>query len=172
MKTTDLMLVLASFLMAGGHFTSSAAAESAGDNPERQAVAFDTHNGYFVSNGFEAAAPTSFLVITNQGGFDRVFQVGMVMGDTSHRLPAGAFTTNLVVAVIHRGKALVTYKVESVEKTGKTLAVRYRTTTKPSASAEYACPLILSVVKGDYSVVEFVEDGRTVKAVPDLKSKG
>ena len=77
-------------------------------------VVFDTHDGYFVSNQFEPAAPTSFVVIKDQRAFDKIFGAAMVMGDKSHRLPPAAFGKKIVVAVIHRGKAMVTYQVESV----------------------------------------------------------
>ena len=61
-------------------------------SPLAKPVEFDTHDGYFVSNQFEAKAATSFVVIKDQAAFDKVFGVGMVMGDKHHRLPAAAST--------------------------------------------------------------------------------
>jgi len=81
-------------------------------------LAFGTYSGYFVSNKFEPDAAESFLVITNQGQFDKVFGVAMVMGDKSHRLPKDAFKSNTVLAAIKRGAAVWEFKVE-----GATLAV-------------------------------------------------
>ena len=131
--------------------------------PASKPVAFDTHSGYFVSNKYEPAAAASFVAITAQESFDKVFGVAMVMGDKSHRLPPAAFVGKFVVAAIHRGKAMLTYQIESVVADGQTLVVRYTTKSEPSASAEFACPLILSLDKGDYKTVSFVENGASIK---------
>ena len=114
-------------------------------SPLADAVEFAVHDGYFVSNRFEAAAARSFVVLKDQASFDKVFGVGMVMRDAHHRLPAGAFDTKGVVAALLRGKAMVTYKVDSVAAEGNVLVVSYSTQVKPEASAEFACPLIISV---------------------------
>ena len=134
-------------------------------SPLAKPVEFDTHDGYFVSNQFEAKAATSFVVIKDQAAFDKVFGVGMVMGDKHHRLPAAAFDEKIVVTAIHRGKAMVTYKVDSVVAEGPTLVVRYTTQVKPDKSAEFSCPLIVAVAKGDYQAVRFMENGKQVKRV-------
>ena len=128
-----------------------------------QPLAFETQTGYFVSNQFEPAAPTSFVVLTDQAAFDKVFGVAMVMHDKSHRLAPDAFAAKLVVAVIHRGKMVVEYKVEQVTADGKTLTIRYTTKSEPSATAEFACPLIISIAKAEYDTVRFVEDGKEIK---------
>jgi len=132
-------------------------------SPLAEAVEYDTHDGYFVSNRFEAEAVTSFAVLKDQASFDQVFGVAMVMRDKSHRLPAGAFDRKIVVTAIHRGKAMVTYKVDGVVAEGGTLVVRYATQVKPDATAEFACPLIISVAKADYQAVRFLENGKQVK---------
>ena len=125
-------------------------------------IDFDIHNGYFVSNKFEPNAPTSFVVLKDQKSFDEVFGAAFVMHDKSHRLPPQAFDTQFVVAAIHRGKAMWEYKVQSVTAQGPTLIVNYTTTATPQATAEFACPLILSIAKGNYTAVQFVEDGKPV----------
>jgi len=117
-------------------------------------VVFDIHDGYFVSSRFEPAAPTSFVVINDQQSFDKVFGVARVMGDKSHRLPPAAFGKKFVVTVIHRGKSMVTYQVESVVANGQTLVVRYTTKSVRSDSAEFACPLILALDNGDFKAVK------------------
>lgn len=137
------------------------AAEAA--SPLAKPVDFDTHTGYFVSNKFEPAARVSFAVLRDQAGFDQVFGVAMVMGDKSHRLPPAAFDTKIVVAAIHRGKGMVTYQVESVVAEGPALVVRYTTKTQANDTAEFACPLILSLDKGDFTSVRFIENGKPVK---------
>jgi len=134
-------------------------------SPLARPVEFDTHDGYFVSNQFEAKAATSFVVIKDQAAFDKVFGVGMVMRDKHHRLPAGAFDEKIVVTAIHRGKAMVTYQVDSVVAEGPILVLRYTTKVKPEGSAEFSCPLIVAVPKGDYKAVRFMENGKQVKRV-------
>ena len=38
--------------------------------PPAKSIGFETHDGYFVSNQFEADAAVSFVVITDQPAFD------------------------------------------------------------------------------------------------------
>jgi len=134
----------------------------AGAAPTGKSLTFDTHDGYFVSNKFEPAAPTSFVVLNDQKAFDDVFGAGFVMHDKSHRLSPNAFATQMVVAAIHRGKALWEYKVEGVTTRDHKLIVQYTAKSTPQASAEYACPLIVSLPKADYAGVEFVENGAVI----------
>ena len=142
--------------------TSAADAPS----PPAKSIGFETHDGYFVSNKFEDKSEVSFVVITDQPAFNKVFGVGMVMGDKSHRLPLAAFDKNFVVAAIHRGKAMVTYQVTSLTAEAQTLILRYTTKVTPDANASFSCPLILSLYKGDYNSVRFVENGKDVKRLP------
>ena len=136
-----------------------------GAETSEAAVAVETHEGYFVSNKFEPNAPTSFVVALDQAAFDQVFGVARVMRDRSRRLPPKVFEQKIVVAAIHRGKAMVTYKVESANRDGKTLVIRYTTKSEPSESAEFSCPLILSVPKGDYDAIQFIENGKPIKTM-------
>jgi hypothetical protein len=128
-------------------------------------LAFDTYGGYFVSNKFEAGVEASFVVLHDQRAFDAVFGAAFVMRDKSHRLPAGAFDTKIILAAIHRGKALWEYAVEGVRADGGVVTLRYTATPKPSESAEYACPLIVSIEKGAYTAVQFVENGKPAKRI-------
>jgi hypothetical protein len=133
--------------------------------PATQPVVFDTHDGYFVSNKFEPDAPASFMVFQDQKAFDKVFGSGFVMNDKHHRLPKDAFESKMVVAAIKRGKAVWTYKVEAVTAEAGILTLRYSTKTEAHPTAEFACPLIVSIPKGDYAAVQFVEDGKVVKKI-------
>lgn len=128
-------------------------------------LAFDTYGGYFVSNKFEPASEASFVVIQDQQAFDKVFGAAFVMRDKSHRLPAGAFDTKIVLAAIHRGKALWEYAVQDVRADGGVVTLRYTAAPKPSESAQYACPLIVSIERGPYTAVQFVENGKPVRVV-------
>jgi len=132
--------------------------------PLPQPVDYDVHDGYFVHNTFEPDQAESFVVLRDQAAFDRVFGVGMVMGDQAHRLPpANPFVTRQVIAAIKRGKALWAYEVKSVTLASGVLTVDYTATAQPDEQAEFACPLILSVPKGDYAAVRWLENGRIVR---------
>lgn len=126
-------------------------------------VEFDTHDGYFVSNKFEPKSGSSFVALGTQAEFNKVFGAGFVMNDKAHRLPADAFKTKMVVSAIRRGKAMWTFTVDGVTSDGKTLMVKYTAKSTPHETAEFACPLIVSVPRGDYSAVEFIENGKSVK---------
>jgi hypothetical protein len=131
-------------------------------------AAFDVHDGYFVSNQFEPQAPASFLVLKDQASFDKVFHATPpLMGQkkTPELVPADAFETKIVAAVVHRGSAEWTYKVQSAQAEGKTLVVHY-TAKSRKAGFEMAAPLIVSVPKGGSAAVRFVENGKAVKTIP------
>ena len=130
---------------------------------DETALAFDTYSGYFVANTFEPDAAESFVVITSQEQFDKVFGAAYVMGDKSHRLPKDAFKSNIVLAVVKRGKATWEYKVQQATLNDGTVELKYAATSKPSDPASFACPLIVSVPKGSYKAIQFVENGQPAK---------
>ena len=140
-------------------------ATPSGDAANRTKLPFDTYSGYFVSNKFEPDAAKSFVVIADQRQFDKVFGVAFVMGDKSHRLPKDAFKTLMGLAVIERGTAVWEFKVESVTEVKGVVELRYTTASKKSDTATFACPLIVSVPKGRYTAVRFLENGKAVKTV-------
>jgi hypothetical protein len=133
---------------------------------------FDTYSGYFVSNKFEPNAAESFVVIADQEQFDKVFGVAAVMGDNSHRLPKDAFKSLMLVAAIKRGSAVVEFKVEGVAVKDGVVELRYTASSKRSDSASFACPLIVSIPKGNYSAVTFVENKKPVKTVEMSERNG
>ena len=155
MNRTKLVLALA----LGAPFCHVVLAGDAAKLP------FDTYSGYFVSNKFEPDAPASFVVINDQAKFDEVFGVAFVMRDKSHRLPKDAFKSSIVLAVIKRGSALCEYKVESVTLDQGVVQLRYVTTSKATPDTTFACPLIVSVPRGKYKAVVFIEDGKEVKTL-------
>jgi hypothetical protein len=126
-------------------------------------VAFDIHNAYFVSKMFEPNEAASFVVIHDQKTFDAAFGVPMMEGASSRPLPKDALETRMVVAVVKRGKAFWGYTVQAVAVEAGVLTLQYATTYTRSDSAEHSSPLIISVAKGAYTAVEFVEDGKVVK---------
>lgn len=126
---------------------------------------YETYSGYFVSNKFESDAAESFVVLTGQEEFDKVFGAAFVMGDKSRRLAKDAFKSLMVVAAIKRGKAVWEYKVERVTEANGVVELRYTATEKKSDSATFASPLIVSIPRGKYVAVRFVVNGKTVKTV-------
>lgn len=135
-------------------------------------VRYEVHDGYFVSNKFESHQATSFMFIADQESFDRVFGSAFVMKDKSHRLPSGVFEKKVVVTAIHRGKAMVTYQVESVVLESHTLVVNYASASTADPATEFACPLILSLEKCDFKMIRFVENGKVVKRLEFPNDQG
>ncbi len=132
-------------------------------------VPFDTYSGYFVSNKFEPDAPASFVMIHDQAQFDLIFGSAFVMRDKSQRLPPGIFKSHKILAVIHRGNAMCEYGMEEATLKDGTVELHYRVTFKKSDTATYACPLIVSIAKGDYKSVRFVENGKVEKTIHAMK---
>ena len=159
-RTHVIRLLIALATLAAFDWASAQAA------PRSAVIPYSVYDGYFVSNEFEPAAAASFLILPDQAAFDRVFGVAAVMFDRSHRLPANIFRNNIVVTAIHRGHANVRYRVVSVTRDGAVLRVSYNTSAQPTPATEYACPLILSVPRDNYSAVAFIENGKVVKTIP------
>jgi hypothetical protein len=131
----------------------------------------DTFSGYFVSNKFEPNAAESFVAIRDQSQFDKVFGVAMVMQDKSHRLPANAFESNMVLAVVKRGKATWQFRCEGVVLKDGLLTLRYLATSKKNDSAEFASPLIVLIRKAECVAIDFVENGNVVKRIGEKAGK-
>jgi hypothetical protein len=136
------------------------------DNPKGEKVAHDVHNGHFVKNTFKPKGDSAYLAFTDRDSFDNVFGIGRVIGGRQNFVPQDAFDKKMVVAAIKVGNAITTYKVEDVRADGKTLYVRY--TAKAGAAnptATFASPLIVSLNKGGYSSVVFIENGKKTEKV-------
>ncbi len=132
---------------------------------EPASLPHDTYSGYFVSNTFEPDAAQSFVVLTDHRQFDKVFGVAFVMNDRSHRLPKDAFKSLMVIAAIRRGNAFWEYKVEGVTVDEGVVQLRYKATSQKTPATTFSCPLIVSIPKGKYEAVEFVENDEKVKTV-------
>lgn len=57
------------------------------------------------------------------------------------------------------------YKVDSVTLQADIVELRYTATVKAGDTATYACPLIVSIPRGAYRAVQFVENGKPAKRV-------
>lgn len=129
------------------------------------ALPFNAYSGYFVSNQFQPDAEQSFLLIHDQAEFDKVFGAAVVMRDKAHRLPVHAFDAQIVAVAIERGDSLCTYKIQSVTKQDAVVSVRYSTEHGQSDTARYACPLIVSIPKGEYEAIQFINNGKMEKEI-------
>lgn len=124
------------------------------------------YTGYTVSTDVDPANSASFMVIQNQSDLDKTFASSAVM-DESHRLPPHSFDTNLVVAVVKRGGSIWDFTLKDVLERNGVVLIRYTTTENKQTSGKFASPMILSIPKGNYAVIEFEEDGKVVKRLID-----
>jgi hypothetical protein len=115
---------------------------------------------YFEKNNSGLKGEASFVALADKNSFDMVFGVGFVMGKKPDVLTPDDFDKKLVAAVIKRGNAISTYKVESVTGTEDALFINYTVKTGDPGTATYASPLIVAVDKGKYKSVTFVENGK------------
>ncbi len=171
MKIKILLLFLAVVSGLGTLYSLADVSRDDPDGPAGKAVAHEVHDGYFVSNKFERDKPASFVAIQDRERFDEVFGVAFVMGDKSNRLKSDAFKSKTVISAIKRGPAVTTYKVTGVSVRKGTLYLRYEAKTGVPGSATFACPLIVSVPKGSYSAVVFLENDKPVKTLKLTQSK-
>jgi hypothetical protein len=167
MRPNRILLLVGLALLVSGSLALAAPGPEGGKAPAAAGtpLKFDVYGGYFVSNKFEPDAPASFVVIADPKRFDEVFGAAYVMGDRSHRLPAGAFEELLIIAPIKRGKALVEFKAQDVRLESGVVTLRYTAAAGPQDMATFACPLIVSIPKGDYKAVRFIENDQEVKRV-------
>lgn len=132
--------------------------------PSGTKLKFEVFSDYVVSNKFEPNAAESFVFIDNQKEFDKVFEAEKTSGKKPHQLPKDAFKSDVILAVIKRGKASWEFKVDGVTEANGIVELHYTTASKKSNSA-IACPLIVSIPKGRSGAVHFVEDKRLVKSI-------
>lgn len=126
-------------------------------------VEYQMHGGYFQKNTADLKGDTSHLVIPDQKGFDRIFGVARTLGPRPNFLPKNAFDKHTVLAVIKRGTNLYGYRVQKVTDDDGTLTIRYEATAQPGGgTARFASPLIVTVPKGDYKSVVFIENDKKV----------
>jgi len=150
-------------LMTGFVMLASFAMTATGEETKGAKVEYDVHSGHFEKNNSGLTGDASYLAITDKAGFDAIFGVAAVMGKKPNYVPKDALEKKMVAAVIKRGGTVTEYKVKQVTTADGTLYVEYEAMMKGAAStARFASPLILSVDKGKYKTVEFIENGKKV----------
>lgn len=148
--------VLAAFILL---FAIDCAAQttSAGKTAAQSAsLEFQKYENYFEKNNSGLIGATSYLAFKNQKQFDRIFGVAPTMGENNF-LPENAFKSKTIVATIKRG-ALRRYTVEKVTTENRKLIIWYTYKDDAPGTATFASPLILSVAKGKYNEVVFMEN--------------
>lgn len=131
---------------------------------EERALKFQRHDSsYFEKNNSGLQGAKSYLVLTDQPQFDRVFGAAARMGANAF-LPRGAFDNRIVVASIKRG-TMRRYSDVAVTEENGVLLVSYTATDAAPGGATYRVPLILSVELGAYNGVIFMENGERVGVV-------
>jgi hypothetical protein len=134
----------------------------AGDKKDDK-VPFEIYaKGYFVKNNAKIPGNPAFLVVNDKKAYDDIFGIGFVMGAKPKLVDEKLFESNVIVTVIKSGNTPWKYEVEKVERKKDQLIVRYTATGKESPSAKFTSPLILSVPRGDYAEIVFIEGGKEV----------
>ena len=151
-------------------FVADSAAQNVGAGGNISPVEFQQYDGYFEKNNSGLKGKTSYLVLADQGQFDKVFGSVGTAGENNFLTP-DVFKSKIVVAAIKRGGMRHYTDVKVTTQNGK-LYVRYAAKDDAPGSATFSSPLILAVDKGKYGEVVFLENGKkagTAKLKKDRK---
>jgi hypothetical protein len=141
------------------------------EEPKGKEVGSETHAGHFEKNNSGLKGEASFLVIADAKMFGDVFGIGRTMGPKPNFVQDKTFEAKVVIATIERGNKMVTYKVDKVTADDDTLYIAYTSTAKEATTATFNSPLIVSVDKGKYKTVVFIENGKKVGTADFPKEK-
>ncbi|VTR92253.1 unnamed protein product [Gemmata massiliana] len=143
----------------------------AADEAKGEKAAHTVYDAYFEKNNSGLKGDATYTALTSKDGFEKVFAARppLMGGKKPVLLAPDAFDKHFVAAVIKRGPAITTYKVEAVtlDKDG-ILYVQYKAESGPAGTATFASPLIVSVPKEGAKKVTFIENGKAVSTV-DVK---
>jgi hypothetical protein len=181
---------------AAGFLALAARPALAADKAKGDKVEYEVHNGYWETADFFRAnrladktgqALSSYSAFVDQDAFDAAFgkddgkkvDLNKFLPNGEERgkknqLPKDAFDKKMVVVAALHGANVATYKVEKVTADGETLYVQYKSATQFAGNnAVYSSPLIVSVDKGKYTSVVFIDNGQKAGTadVPKEKEK-
>jgi hypothetical protein len=135
------------------------------DKPKEEKPASTVHSGHFVRNDTGDDARSLYLC-SDLDAFEKLFGTVPPLNNNNGRktnpVTADTFDKQVVVAVVVRAKAITTYTEVSTKVDGDKLVVTYKCATGKDTSAAFASPLILSVPKGEWKTVTFIENGKDV----------
>jgi hypothetical protein len=135
-----------------------------GSAVQQTAMDYHQYQSYFEKNNSRLKGRVSYLAITTQAQFDKIFGAAATGGDNDF-LPEGVFKNKMVVAAIMRGNSIREYKVKDVTSDKGTLTISYDTEDRVQAGASFSSPLIVTVDKGKYRQVVFMENGKRAGSV-------
>jgi hypothetical protein len=186
-----LFVIVAAALLATPAGPILAADKAKGDKVE-----YEVHNGYLESSDFyrttrladkTGLALSSYSAFVDQDSFDMAFGKDdgtpidlnkfLPNGEGKGKkkpLPKDVFDKKVVVVAALHGSNVAVYKVEKVTSDGDTLYVQYKSSSQFAGNnAVYSSPLIVSVDKGKYTSVVFIENGQKAGTadVPKEKDK-
>jgi hypothetical protein len=152
MRALFLMAALASFAIAA----------------EPAKIEVKPYGPFFESNKSGLKGDSSYLVFTDARKFANVLHLTrpLLGGKRPVALPVGSFMKSHVLVVIKRGKTIYDYSDLKAEAKGDTLVFSFKSAAKGKpGSAMFATPLVVTVTRGKYKNVEFVENGKKVETV-------
>jgi hypothetical protein len=164
--------------------------------PKGKKVAFKVHSGYceraeharaeqLKAQKEKTLGNVSFLAFSDQDSFDKAFgrapakedltnflPNGEARGKKPNLLPKDAFAKRTVVATTVRGPNVSAYRVVKVTAAGETLYVQYQESSAFAGNNRiWSSPLILSVDKGPYRSVVFIQGNRKYGTATIAKDK-
>jgi hypothetical protein len=153
MRILFLLAVVASFAVAA-------------DEPAK--IEVKSYGPYFESNKSGLKGDASYLVFTDKTKFDSALRLRppLIGGKRPVPVPDASFLKSHVLVVIRRGKTIFDYSDLKAEAKGDTLRFSFRSAARGAAgSATFKTPLVVTVTKGKYKQVEFVENGKKAETV-------
>jgi hypothetical protein len=113
---------------------------------------------YFEKNNSGLKGDRSHLVLKSNDDLDRYFGVGFVMNNNGKTVPKNSFETNIVIAMITRGKTTFEYKINSITRKEGVVTVTYATIAQgKEGSAQFASPILISIPKEKITKIIFQE---------------
>jgi hypothetical protein len=124
-------------------------------------VPFEVYaKGYFVKNNAMLPGNPAYLLLSDKASFDKIFGVGVVMGQRPKFVDDKLFEKNLIATVIKSGNTLWTFKVDDVRADKGKLVVNYKATGEKNEGATFNSHLILSLPRGELTEIVFMENGK------------
>jgi len=136
--------------------------------PEVATLAVRTWGPYFESNKSGLKGDSSFLVITDADKMAAVLRpVPPIGGRKTESVPKDAFDKSIILAVIKRGTQTYDYTFVKAEARDGVVRVEIKSVAKgdPNGSATFATPYVLTIPKGKWKSVEFIDNGKKAATV-------
>lgn len=121
------------------------------------------HTGHYMKKTAGVSGDDVYLTFTDFPAFDQVLGAIPQIGPRKpNPVTADTFQEFDVIVVLKRGQSQAIITEVSATSDGGTLTVAFKTDVRPSGSASFATPLVLTVPKGLTKSVRYVENGKPV----------